>query len=169
MTPKAKRIAVVVGGLAVIGGVLAYLYFKNKKDKELENAKKEEEAKKLAEESTKAPDTTPVTTDNFVPPTTNVPVAPPTKPPSNEADRPMVSATSLLSGGLTLGNKKGLYPNFDGLKVLDMNNNLAFKTQKRKRVGTIYDAKKEYGTIMVYFIGSGGVKLKSSASGMNIK
>ncbi len=169
MNPKTKRIVLVASGLLLIGGVLAYLYFKKKKDKELENAKKEDDAKKLAEDSKVAPDTAPVTTDNFVPTTTNVPVAPPTKPTSNEDDRPMVSATSLLSGGLTLGNKKGLYPNFDGLKVLDMDNNLAFKTQKRKRVGTIYDAKK-YGTsIMVYFIGSGGVKLKASASGMNIK
>lgn len=169
MTPKTKKIVLVVGALAVIGGVLAYLYTKNKKDKELENAKKDEEAKKLAEDSTKAPDTTPVATDNFVPATINVPVAPPTKPPSNEVSRPFVKATALLSGGLSLGNNKGLYANFNGLKVLDLNNNLAMKTKKGQRLGTIYGAQKFGTSIMVYFVGSGGVKLKASSQGLDIK
>lgn len=117
-----------------------------------------------------------VSPEQVLPPTYNVPVATPTPPtPSadssgkKEEDRAMVGATTLLSGDLTAGKNKGLYAGLDGLRIMDMNNNLVFKTKKAQRVGTIYEAKKSGAIIMVYFIGPGGVKLKTASAGMNIK
>ena len=110
-----------------------------------------------------------VSPEQVLPPTYNVPVATPTPPSNNEPDRTMVGATTLLSGDLTAGKNKGLYAGLDGLRIMDMNNNLVFKTKKAQRVGTIYEAKKSGAIIMVYFIGPGGVKLKTASAGMNIK
>lgn len=112
----------------------------------------------------------PVAPEHVLPQTYNVPVATPTPPSDNkETDRTMVGATTLLSGGLNLGANKGLYAGLDGLRISDLNNNLAFKTKKGQRVGTIYAAEKSGTNIVIKFIGSGGVKLKTVSQGMNIK
>lgn len=105
-----------------------------------------------------------------VPPTADVPVIPPPAPPDNkEVDRTVVNATTLLSGDMQSGKNKGLYSTLDGLKIFNMNNGVAFKTKKGQRVGTIFNAERSGSVIMIYFIGPGGVKLKTASNGMNIK
>lgn len=118
-----------------------------------------------------APAPPPAATE-VVPPTATVPVIPPPPPADNkEADRIIVDATTLLSGNMQSGKNKGLYAKLDGLKIFNMNNGVAFQTKKEQRVGTIFSAEKSgnSNSIWIYFIGPGGVKLKTVATGMNIK
>ena len=152
---KNQRGLVVVGSILLIGGVVGYFLWKQKKDKE----KPKEESKKDGE-VTPAPQTEQKVTEvtQGLPTQLPTPIAPnaPQKPKPGSGIK--VTTVDLLAGDIKSADAKAVYADLSNLWVYNMDNSKAFQTTKGNRIGTIINAKKIGGIYVLYIYGTGNVK-----------
>ncbi len=160
MEKSVKRNLLIVSGLLLAAGIVAYLYSQNSKDKS-----------EPVLDPEKQPDIKITSTDKPIV-TNNSNVKP--KPPAQgikiqTAQAKLVKANDVLAANINGANTKAVYALTDGVGVYNMNNVLSFKTKKNQYLGIVSQARKSNNDYIINFIGNGGVKYWITSSYAGIK
>lgn len=184
MKPKSnKKTLLIVAGLLAVGGIVGFILWKRKKDKEqtdappqgdvsgtppVGDAKENAEAKK-AEEVKKQANAQVIKTTNPVKTTVVVPKDAPKDVPKGNQVATLVSAVDLLAGNPTGANQKQIFAQISGLPVYNMNGKAVGKTVRGQWLGVAYKAENTKYGYKLYFVGRGGVKYYMPAVAVLVK